>query len=155
MRCGIKQGWQPSQKSLKNHQKMIQKSTKNHQKSTKNLLKSALGPQDAPRPPQDLSKPENREEWTPPPATLFGGFSGHVGLQEPLKGHSKSIQNFDRLRYPFSIDFGGVLGGFWEPCWLPRCTINWAPILNDFWIDFLSIFTRNWPPQNLNFNVFA
>ena len=34
MRCGIKQGWQPSQKSLKNHQRIIQKSTKIHRKSS-------------------------------------------------------------------------------------------------------------------------
>ena len=63
-----------------------------------------------------------------------------VRFQEPLKGHSKSIQNFARFRYPFFIDFGSVLGGFWEPCWLPWCTINWAPIFEPILDRFFMVF---------------
>ena len=92
------------QQSIKNHWKIIQKSIKNqrkiHQKSTKNLLKSRLRPQEAPRPPQELPKPfqaQKQEHFHHPPGSLLGGFSGHVGFQEPLKGHSKEYKILNNL----------------------------------------------------------
>ena len=63
-----------------------------------------LGPKRPLEPPKTVSSPKTGPKNRPPGAML-GGFLGHVGLQEPPKGHSKSIQNFDRFRYPFSIDF--------------------------------------------------
>ena len=72
--------------------------------------------------------------------------------KRPFKKHTKFWSISISIFHRFCIDFGSVLGRFWEPCWPPRCTINWAPILNYFFIDFLSIFTRNWPPQNLSFD---
>ena len=165
MRCCIKNEWQMSQKSLKNHPKMNQKSTKIYQKSTKNLLKSALGPQEAPRPPQDPSKPENRRKSVSPRGSLLGGFSGHFGLQEPLEDYSKTIQNFHWFGSPSFIDFPRFWPGFGrilEPSWPPKSILKigsrrWPNFCLNFdrsWDAFYWILLRSWKagrPKNLDF----
>ena len=67
------------------------------QVGSKNRLLEGLGAQEPPRASQDRSKPENRSNFPLPPGSVLGGFWGHVGFQEPLKGHSKGIQHFDRF----------------------------------------------------------
>ena len=101
------------QKSLKNHPKIHQKSIKIHQKSTKNLLKSALGPQEAPRPSQDPSKPENREEWTPP-RPPFGKLFRPCWLPRATKGALKKHTNFSLIWKSIFHRFSSILPGFWE-----------------------------------------
>ena len=115
------------QKSIKNHWKIIQKSTKIHQKSIKNLLKSVLGPQEAPRPPQDPPSPKTGSTFATPPGTILEGFWSHVGPKSHLKASQKTYKIFIDLEVHLSSifhRFWEAFGGFWEPCWLPRCTIN-------------------------------
>ena len=81
------------------------------------VQKSALGESWSPRAPKSLPEPlqaQKQEQSTPLPGSVLEGFWSHVGFQEPLKGHSKSIQNFDRFRYPFFMDFALILEASWE-----------------------------------------
>ena len=81
------------------------------------VQKSALGESWSPRAPTSSQEPLQTQQTgalSPPPGSVLEGFGSHVGLQEPLKGHSKCIQNFDRCRYPFFIDFASILEAFWE-----------------------------------------
>ena len=66
--------------------------------------------------------------------------------------HSKFSSILRSIFHRFFIDFGRVWGGFWEPCWPPRCIKNWAPILTRFLIKFWSIFIRFWQPETLIFD---
>ena len=78
--------------------KINQKSIKMHQKSSKNILHSGLGPQEAPRGPKTLPRPfQARKQGAMdlPPGHHFGRILVPCWPQEPLKGHSKYIQNFD------------------------------------------------------------
>ena len=81
--------------------------------------------------------------------TAFGRLLGPCWPQEPPKTFLKCIQHFHRFWDPFFIDFGRVLGGFWEPCWPPRGIENWLAILVGFFFVFLSIFTDFWGPETL------
>ena len=128
-------------KSTKNRPKIDQKSTKIDQKS----IKLALGPQEAPRAPQDPSKAKNRSKVASLFGWLLGGFFGHVGP----KSHQTATQHACKILIDFDIDFSSILGGFWEPCWPPRCIKNAFPIFNGlesifyrFLFEFFSIFHR-------------
>ena len=63
--------------------------------------------------------------------------------------HSKFSSILRSIFHRFFIDFGRVLGGFWEPCWPPRGIENWLAILVGFFFVFLSIFTDFWGPETL------
>ena len=85
--------------------------------------------------PQDGSKSQKMTKMDPKIPSILEGFWVHVGS----KTHRKAIQNackilidFDIPFYWFFIDFGRVLGGFWEPCWPPRCIKNALPMLDRF-----------------------
>ena len=65
----------------------------------------------------------------------------------PFKMHAKFSSILMFHFYRFFIDFGRVLGGFWEPCWPPRCIKNALPIFDRcelifywFLVDFCLLF---------------
>ena len=106
---------------IKNLSKVKEKSSKNpskiHQNSSKIDHKSIKICFWAPRSPKTLPRPlqaQKQEQFPYPFRLRFGRLCGPCSLQEPLNGHSKSIQNFDRFRYPFFIDFASILDAFWE-----------------------------------------
>ena len=78
------------EKSSKNLPKIDQNPSKINQKSIKIGSWAPRGPKNPPRP----SKPENREQYHHLPGHHFGRILEPCWPQEPLKGHSKSIQNF-------------------------------------------------------------
>ena len=141
-----------------NHWKIIQKSSKDHKKfktSIKNQSRSALERQEAPRPPQEpprsLRSPKTGA--MDPPSVRFGRLLEPRSLpgatRRPLKRHTK-----------FPLIAISILHWFWK-CFVRvleamlASKLHHKSISNFEWFfdRFLSIFTGNWPPQNLNFSV--
>ena len=106
----MEESFKTFQKTFKNQPKTIE----NQSQIYENQLLGPLEAHEAPRPPQDPSNPENREEYRHPPGHHFGRILEPCWPQEPLKGHSKSIQNFHWFGSPSFIDFSSILAGFWE-----------------------------------------
>ena len=95
------------------------------------VQKSHLGESWSPRAPkssQDPSKPKNRSTFPPPSG---GPFWEAFGAMFASKSHRKATQKAYEILIDFDVHFSSIFhrvwrgfGRFWEPCWLPRCTIN-------------------------------
>ena len=98
------------EKSSKNLSKIYQNRSKINQKSIKISSWAPRGPKTPPRP----SKPENRDQWTPPLGHPFRKLFRPCWLpkatKRPLKKHTKFSLIWKSIFHRFS----SILAGFWK-----------------------------------------